>query len=213
MTCTVHSHLEVGYTCAVIAHNEMLNSSSHSSADSAHLHIFNNAELQFASAFHGRTMVVLFSLCWTCLVDYNAAWAAYWQQYAQAHGQQMQDAQQQPGAVAGKPLSGPSGVGLSPGCVLPAAAQTTKAATPQSQQDLQAQWAEYYRMAGAYYQQSQPQGGAPDGQGIHTADVRTVQLHCVVGWGAVVRCFECLCIVCGSCYVMLSHLSPFFPQK
>lgn len=168
----------MGYTCAVIAHDEVLNSSSHSFAYSAQLHIFNNAELQFTSAFHGKTMVVLFSLCWTGLADYNAAaWAAYWQQYAQAHGQQMQEAQQQQqqqGGVAGKPLSGPSAVGLSPGCVLPAAAQTTKAATPQSQQDLQAQWAEYYRMAGAYYQQSQPQGGAPDGQGIHTADVRTV---------------------------------------
>lgn len=81
--------------------------------------------------------------------DYNAAWAAYWQ-YAQAHGQQMQEAQQQQGA-------GPP-------------SQTAKAATPQSQQDLQAQWAEYYRMAGAYYQQPQPQGGVPDGQGIHNSD-------------------------------------------
>ena len=37
------------------------------------------------------------------ITDYNAAWAAYWQ-YAQAHGQQMQEAQQQQGAGPRKPL-------------------------------------------------------------------------------------------------------------
>lgn len=43
------------------------------------------------------------------MADYNAAWAAYWQ-YAQAHGQQMQEAQQQQGAAAGKPLPGARGL-------------------------------------------------------------------------------------------------------
>ena len=72
---------------------------------------------------------------------------------------------------------GPDLVGLmSPSSMpTPAAAQPTKATTPQSQQDLQAQWAEYYRMTGAYFQQPQPQAGAPDGQGIHTTEVRRTQ--------------------------------------
>ena len=94
---------------------------------------------------------------------------------------------------------------VSPSGVFPAAAQTAKAVTPQSQQDLQAQWAEYYRMAGAYYQQPQPQGGAPDGQGIHNSDVRP--LH--YGGVGMVRCCDCVMYV--SLWITLCDALPSVP--